>query len=408
MAKDTDAKTQPVYAAAERFVDQALRRDGSLFTPSRAIWTLENARDLHKRFVEAPDLSKASFVAKLENQLAGAPPDTIQLAAELIYVHFSIAANIGGAAKRRLIDDLLELTARHFVSLVLRLIDVGMYRAYADQTENRTAIRGRIAFAEDVRTNYALRHRTVCEYSELTWDIPENQVIRQVLRLLAAQPTFSRSLRNDLRSADASMYDVSEGRLRSSDLDRFQYQRFNVAYEPVHRLCRLFLEGASLSEELGSFDKRAFLVDMNTLFERFVTRVLQTRCPPGMRVRDQVRLHLDEERTIPIRPDLVVQAGRTVVRVADCKYKPARDDFRSSDVYQLLAYCTVTGAQEGVLIYPRTELPFDTNKVRIHESRVSVCQIAVDLGVGPDEWQDELDLLIGAVLEPAAPELVEM
>lgn len=108
MAKDTDAKAQPVYAAAERFVDHALRRDGSLFTPSRAIWTLENLRDLRKRFVEAPDLTKATFAVKFENQLAGAPADTIQLAAELIYTHFLIAANIGGAAKRRLITRVLS------------------------------------------------------------------------------------------------------------------------------------------------------------------------------------------------------------------------------------------------------------------------------------------------------------
>lgn len=301
------------------------------------------------------------------------------------------------------IDDLLELTARHFVSLVLRLIDAGMYRAYVEQTENRTTIRGRIAFAEDVRTNYALRHRTVCQYAELTWDIPENQVIRQVLRLLAAQPMFSRGLRNDLRSADASMYDVSEGRLQSSDLDRFQYQRFNVAYEPVHRLCRLFLEGASLSEELGSFDGRAFLVDMNMLFERFVTRVLQKRCPVGMRVRDQVHLHLDEERTIPIRPDLVVQRGTNVVRVADCKYKPAKDDFRNSDVYQLLAYCTVMGAQDGMLIYPRSEFSEGTATVHVRESPISIHQRTIDLAVSPALWDGELVALANAILEWSRP-----
>lgn len=288
------------------------------------------------------------------------------------------------------IDDLLELTARHFVSLVLRLIDAGMHRSYVERTENLTAIRGRIAFAADVRANYALRHRTVCEFAELTWDIPENQVIRQVLRLLAAQPTFTRGLRNELRSADASMSDVAEGRFRATDLDHFHYQRFNAAYEPVHRLCRLFLEGASLSEELGTFDGRAFLVDMNLLFERFVTRVLQKRCPAGLRVRAQAGLNLDEERTIPIRPDLLVQDGSNVIRVADCKYKPARDDFRNSDVYQLLAYCTVTGANDGVLIYPRSEFSAQTTAVQIRRSGIGVRQLAIDLSVPLPRWEEEL------------------
>ena len=31
--------SQPIYDAAQAFVDEALRRDGSLFTPGQAIWT---------------------------------------------------------------------------------------------------------------------------------------------------------------------------------------------------------------------------------------------------------------------------------------------------------------------------------------------------------------------------------
>src|SRR3712207_8376452 len=42
-------------------------------------------------------------------------------------------------------------------------------------------------------------------------------------------------------------------------------------------ICRLFLEGSSISEESGSLDFQTFLVDMNGLFERFVTQVLRER-----------------------------------------------------------------------------------------------------------------------------------
>lgn len=291
------------------------------------------------------------------------------------------------------VDDLLELTARHFVSLVLRIIDSGMYRAYVEHAENLTALRGRIDFQEDVRSNYALRHRVFCRFAELTWDVPHNQVIRQVLRLLSAQPTFSKSLRNELRSAEGMMSDVSEGHFVASDLDRFTYQRLTLAYEPVHRLCRLFLEGASLSESLGTFDGRAFLVDMNALFERFVTRVLQRLCPPGLHVRAQLPLHLDEQRTVPIRPDMTIQHGRRSLAVADCKYKAAKDEFRSSDAYQVLAYCTVTGANDGVLIYPKSEISGGGGSIRVRGTSVTIRQVGIDLGVRPGAWVGELDSL---------------
>ena len=37
-------------AVAERWVDECLRSDGSLFTQDRSIWTLSHLEDLHRRF----------------------------------------------------------------------------------------------------------------------------------------------------------------------------------------------------------------------------------------------------------------------------------------------------------------------------------------------------------------------
>ena len=46
MARLTDEGLAPTYTAAARFVDEALRRDGSLFTPGTAIWTPEHLQEL--------------------------------------------------------------------------------------------------------------------------------------------------------------------------------------------------------------------------------------------------------------------------------------------------------------------------------------------------------------------------
>ncbi|TMC52193.1 MAG: AAA family ATPase [Chloroflexi bacterium] len=100
--------TGPTYAAARLFIASALRSDGSLFTPDRLIWTLPVVEDLYERFVGQPDTSSDSFEVKFRRQLAGAPAETIQLAGELLFVHFLIASNIGGEAKRRLINEVLS------------------------------------------------------------------------------------------------------------------------------------------------------------------------------------------------------------------------------------------------------------------------------------------------------------
>ena len=99
-----------VYDAASQWVDVALRNDDSLFTPGISIWSLPNLDDFYNRFVLQPDESSDSFEVKFKRQLSGAPPQTIQLAAEILYVHLllPIPRAMGGRKKRGLINRVLS------------------------------------------------------------------------------------------------------------------------------------------------------------------------------------------------------------------------------------------------------------------------------------------------------------
>jgi len=78
----------PFYTAAAAFRTRCLATDDSLFTPGRPIWTAATAEDLYVRFVETPDVrTGVGFIAKLEGQLEGAQPATVQFAAEAVFVH---------------------------------------------------------------------------------------------------------------------------------------------------------------------------------------------------------------------------------------------------------------------------------------------------------------------------------
>ena len=100
--------TERVYAAAERWVDVALRRDDSLFTPGKQIWTSQGLGELHRRFLNNPDEQRGSFLDKLRRQLEGSPPEVYQLAAEVLYVHFLIVTTSSSANERRRIDSVLQ------------------------------------------------------------------------------------------------------------------------------------------------------------------------------------------------------------------------------------------------------------------------------------------------------------
>lgn len=77
----------PTYAAAARFVEVALRTDGSFFTPGRPIWALSTLDELDRLYVLAPDPGSGTFEEKLRAQIASASPDAVQLMAEVLYVY---------------------------------------------------------------------------------------------------------------------------------------------------------------------------------------------------------------------------------------------------------------------------------------------------------------------------------
>ena len=99
---------EKVYNAAQEWVEQALRRDGSLFTPGEKIWSREWLGQLHRRFLNNPDESRTSFDEKLRRQLDGSPPEVYQLMGEVLYFHYLITDSITLSTKQNGINRVLN------------------------------------------------------------------------------------------------------------------------------------------------------------------------------------------------------------------------------------------------------------------------------------------------------------
>src|SRR5262249_2641804 len=63
---------------------------------------------LHSRFVQQPDRAKDTFENKFRRQLAGAPANTIQLAAEMLFVYFLASDQVSFSGKKSLITEVLS------------------------------------------------------------------------------------------------------------------------------------------------------------------------------------------------------------------------------------------------------------------------------------------------------------
>ena len=106
----------PIYEPAtckaiNRFVDVAFKSHDSLFTPGVQIWSSSIRDDLYGRFVLHPDETKGvEFLTKFEKQLKDAPPEIVQLAAEILYVQLLTPTlqSIGLARKISLVETVLS------------------------------------------------------------------------------------------------------------------------------------------------------------------------------------------------------------------------------------------------------------------------------------------------------------
>ena len=119
-------------------------------------------------------------------------------------------------------------------------------------------------------------------------------------------------------------------------------------------LAALLVRNTSVELHPGAASTSSILFDMNDVFEDFVFAAigdeLRGILPPAYRWRQGKSVALDEERRVRPEPDLSLWHGSRCVFVGDAKYKETEQG-EVGDIYQLLAYCSATGLDEGLLLY---------------------------------------------------------
>lgn len=108
MARYSEQDTSKTFAAAERFKDECLKRDGSLLFDGASVWTPDNLATLHRVFVASPDEGDRSFVDKFRDQVKPAGQAITRLAAEMLCVYFLFPSRVGGYRKRELVNEVLS------------------------------------------------------------------------------------------------------------------------------------------------------------------------------------------------------------------------------------------------------------------------------------------------------------
>ena len=263
-------------------------------------------------------------------------------------------------------DALREMLIRSIVKKTESLFRRGMHRSYVIHRRHTDYMRGRLLFdtihMRDIVTGET---RLWCEFDDISYDNPENQLVKtslEVCRRITAEPDVRRRISRLLSHMDGTVsssarmsavrvgrhYILSYASITDSSLlsnaTKITYSRVNQHYEPIHRLCKLVLDSTGMSDLYGKHlhDVGQFFVDMNRVFEYFVTELFEKYYP--LPIKRQVSRPAWRNRSVELaRLDICLENENVVL---DAKYKVSKGNTPAltlADLYQIGFYAYAYG-----------------------------------------------------------------
>ncbi len=240
----------------------------------------------------------------------------------------------------------------------------GLLHGYRTEEEALYAVRGRIRFDEQIRRRFGIPMPVEVRYDEFTDDITENRLVKAAVARLGEMRLRSSQARRGLGWTAAMLENVSLVEYAQGDVPDVTFDRLNEHYRGVVGLSRLILEHSAFEAKRGKVRATGFLMDMNVLFQEFVTVALRESLGVSERVFLERSIPtLDVQGEVRLRPDLTWWDGNTCTFVGDAKYKRI-ESVPNADLYQLLAYVTALDLPGGLLVYAAGEAAEASYRVR--------------------------------------------
>lgn len=299
--------------------------------------------------------------------------------------------------------DVFAAVASAFVAHAERATSPAPIRGYRTVEESAVVVRGRIRIGDHMARRAGVPLPIEVAYDEFTLDVDENRIVLGAAELLLRMPLVQLGVRRRLLRLRARLDGVEPTR-PGLGVRAPSTTRLNGRYAGATKLAELVLRRASVDTVPGAVGGVQFSFDMNQVFEEFLTTALGVALRPFEgRLVAQYRTHLDHQSRIPMRPDLTWWRGARCRAVIDAKYKALENDrFPNADAYQMLAYCSALGLDEGFLVYAK-----DAGTRRAdHDvvgTVVTVRVRAVDLEQPAERVLEQVERLAGRIALMPAP-----
>ena len=253
----------------------------------------------------------------------------------------------------------------------------GLLHGYRTEEEALYTVRGRIRFDDQIRRRFGIPLPVEVRYDEFTDDILANRLVKAAVVRLGGMRLHSHKARRDLSWVAAMLDNVAHVEFPSREIPEVKFDRLNEHYRGVATLARLVLRRGAFEAGRGQVRASGFLMDMNQVFQEFVTVALREALGVSERLFGEGHIpSLDETGRVHLKPDLVWREDSSIVFVGDAKYKNiAGGGIPNADLYQLLAYTTALNLPGGLLVYAEGEAEAATYTVRNARKRLEVAAL---------------------------------
>ena len=274
---------------------------------------------------------------------------------------------------------LTDALALALASHARRAFSSGLLHGYHSEDDALQTVRGRIQFDEQLRHRFDRPLPVEVRYDEFTGDILANRLVKAAAHRLGRMRLHSPEAGRNLGWVAGMLDDVSLMEFPPREVPAVAFDRLNEHYQRVVELSRLILRHGAFEYGRGPVRVSGFLMDMNAVFQEFVTQALREALGISERTFcERTISSLDEAGEVRLRPDLTWWDGPSCVFVGDAKYKNVTGEHvPNTDLYQMLAYVTALELPGGLLIYAQGEVDTGTYLVRNYGKRLEVA--ALDL-----------------------------
>jgi 5-methylcytosine-specific restriction enzyme subunit McrC len=269
--------------------------------------------------------------------------------------------------------DLPNLFARLLLAGTRRVFKRGLDRGYKTFTDELIAPRGRLRLDRIIKEATQLRGTAICDFDDLTHNVPHNQILKATLTSLAGCVDVEPLTRLDLRSLVKLFHDVDDVVLSASLFHRIAVSRNNREYIFLMRLCE-FVFSSLMPDEHGTGSRFKRILDndirMSAVFQDFLRNFFQLH-HKEYRVRAESQGWYVSDATdhdLALLPRMITditlrQPDHTII--IDAKYYknalsrgPYGERVWSQNLYQLITYLQHERLRQGgkglsgMLIYP--------------------------------------------------------